>query len=201
MYEYISGTLHAKSMQNAVVDVNGIGFIAEIPLSTFEQLPEPGTAATIYTHFHVREDIQKLYGFATENERALFRLLITVNKIGPKVAVAILSGMTVGDFVTCISTGNSARLSKVPGIGATTAKRLVVELKDKVKALGISGSGSGIVQESVLRVSGSDDDAFAALVALGYSENQVTKALARVAETVEPDTFAEERIRRALQVI
>ena len=131
----ILGKLVDKQAPNLLVDVNGLGYEVAVPMTTYYELPEIGETVMLFTHLVVREDAQLLYGFAAQRERSLFRLLIKVNGIGPKVALAILSGMTAEQFVHCVQSGDSAALVSLPGIGLKTAQRLLVETKDRVQAV------------------------------------------------------------------
>jgi Holliday junction DNA helicase RuvA len=153
-------------------------------------------------HHLVREDAQKLYGFVSEGEREAFRRIIDISKIGPKVALSILSHLSVSDLAHSVAMGDSSRLKAVPGVGAKTAQRLVVELRGKLggetaKADGFEGPSEGAGG----REPAADREAFGALMSLGYSESQVAKALTRVGQTIEGEVSVEEWIRRALQVI
>ena len=132
MYEYIRGILEVAEMEVAVIDVGGVGYEIAIPLSTFEALPRKGKTVKLFTHFHVREDTQKLFGFFTEAERDVFRKLITISKVGPKVALNVLSGLSIKDIVYSVQTQDASRLKAISGIGPKTAQRLVMELKGKL---------------------------------------------------------------------
>ncbi|MDR3012190.1 MAG: Holliday junction branch migration protein RuvA [Chitinispirillales bacterium] len=202
MIEYIRGTLTDKEISQVAIEATGVGYAIIIPLSTYEKLPEPGKEAKVYIHYYVREDDVKLYGFATKNEREVFRHLITVNMIGPKVAISIMSGISVDNLVMYINTGNTAALKKIPGIGAKTAERIIVELKGK---LGIYAS-SGAVAASVMATlkapaGGRKEEAFAAMMALGYNDKQTAKAIGIASQEMNEDASVEEWIRKALQVI
>ncbi len=205
MFEYINGKLAGSTQDQAVIDVNGIGYQLEIPGSTAQQMPHNGEPVKLFTHFHVREDSQKLYGFFTDNEREVFRHLISINKVGPKVALNILSGMSVADLVRSVQTQDSSRFKAVSGIGPKTAQRLVLELKGKLKIETIAtpvSSGSQNMSGKV-HISQARSDAFDGMLALGYNEAQVVDALARVEETLNEgeEIPVEEWIRKALQVI
>lgn len=202
MFEYIMGTLEESEMEGVVIDVGGIGYEISIPLSTFEALPKKGKTVKIFTHFHVREDSQKLYGFLTKAEREVFRKLITISKIGPKVALNVLSGLSIKDIVYSVQTQDSTRLRAISGIGPKTAQRLVMELKGKLDV--------GDVDVSIPLRKGDEktgldisirNDAYAAMISLGYNEAQVISAITRVEQTVDKDAPVEEWIKKALQVI
>jgi Holliday junction DNA helicase RuvA len=202
MFEYLHGTVEQKSPGRLVLDVGGVGYGLDIPMSTFERLPAVGGDAKVLVHYLVREDAQKLYGFTSETERDAFRQIIDISKIGPKVALSILSNLSVKDLVYSVGAGDSSRLKAVPGVGAKTAQRLVVELKGKLgSAVDDVGGPAAQAQEGGQPEPVVDRQAFGALGSLGYSEAQVAKALARARETMESDAPVEEWIRRALQVI
>lgn len=201
MIEHIHGTLVSKGASRAVVEAGGVGYLMEIPLSTFEKLPDIGSEATLVTHFHVREDAQKLYGFLTEGEREIFRELIGVSQIGPKVALSVLSRLSVADLVDAVTRGDTARFKGVPGVGKKTADRLIMELRSKLKGLSGAGADAGTPAAGGTGGHGVREDTMEALLALGYNEAQVSRALQRVAEVVEAGAPVEEWIRKALQVM
>ncbi len=155
----------------------------------------------IYIHYQVREDAHKLYGFFTKTEKEIFRQLIGITKIGPKVALSVLSGISIDDLVRSINAADPSRLEKIPGVGPKTAQRLVLELKGKL------GSAEMSSPQTISRVSVTTqstlvrDEAFEAMISLGYNDKQVSKALARVEQTTTGDAVVEEWIRKALQVI
>lgn len=202
MFEYITGILEEAALEKVVVDVSGVGYEIFIPLSTYNTLPTVGDTVKLFTHFYVREDTQKLYGFMTKAEREVFRQLINISKIGPKVALNVLSGLSVKDIVYSIQTADSSRLKTISGIGPKTAQRLVMELKGKL------GVGDIDVSVPLSKDSGKTeyaaslkDDAHAALISLGYNEMQVLNALTRVEQTIEQEAPVEEWIKKALQVV
>lgn len=203
MYEYIKGILVEVAIGRAVVDVGGLGYEVFIPMSTFDVLPSLNETVTIYTHFHVREDIHKLYGFYTNVEREVFRKLIGISKIGPKVGLNVLSGLSVKDIVHSVQMQDSSRLKTVSGIGPKTAQRLVMELKGKLQISGVDLSGVSAKKtgKSQPLTFTSRDDAYSAMVSLGYNEAQVLSAITRVEETIESDAPVEQWIKKALQVI
>jgi Holliday junction DNA helicase RuvA len=202
MFEYFRGTLAEKTSAFVVVDVQGVGYLLDISLATFQALPATGATITLFAHYHVREDIQRLFGFITQSERAIFRQLINVNKIGPKVAMNILSHVSAKDFVTAVNTQNATYLKSVPGVGLKTAQRLIMELKGK---LSLNGEAPvPFVPENGETISAPvsiHQDALDALISLGYSEQQVQRALMRVQEVIDPAAPVEEWIRKALQVV
>lgn len=208
MYEYVKGTVASIESGYVVIDVQGIGYGIEVPLSTSAELPLPESEKTVklLTHFHVREDIQKLFGFYTSGEREVFRTLIGINKVGPKVALSVLSSLSVEDIAYSVQSGDSTRFKSVSGIGAKTADRLVLELKGKLKIENLdikevpSGKREKGSKSSSKRTN--RDDAFSAMISLGYNETQVLMALSRVDEVVgEEDVPVEEWIKKALQAI
>jgi Holliday junction DNA helicase RuvA len=188
----IRGRLAGKQAPHIVLECNGVGYEIETPMSTFLDLPQSGTEIFLYTHLLVREDAQILYGFATDDERALFRTLLKVNRVGAKMALGVLSAMTASDFRRCVEYEDAAMLSKVPGIGKKTAERLIMEMRDKVDKVGVpSLPGQKIAVEASAR-----SEAFDALVALGYKANEVNKLLG----TLDiDDKSAEDIIRQALK--
>lgn len=205
MIDYIRGTLSEKEPGYVTLEANGVGYEIVIPLSTLERLPAKGSEVKLHTHHHVREDTQKLYGFLTRQERELFRQLITVSSIGPKTAVGILSKMSVDELIRFVTLGDPSRLTKVPGIGAKTAQRLIMELRGKLKVIGSDGASQKAEAASVQAPAthGARDEAFEALISLGYNEKQVSRAIERVGQVMNDakDNGVEDWIRKALQVI
>ena len=171
MISYLRGKLIKKSPLLAVIDVNGVGYQAYISLPTYYGLPEPGGEVILNIHTHVREDEFKLYGFASELEKKVFEKLISITKVGPKLALTILSGMSVGDFLGAVSNRDILRLSAIPGVGAKTAERLALEMKDKLKDLGKTS------ESEVLGQTQEFEDALSALINLGYKRPQAEKSL------------------------
>ncbi len=190
----LRGIVAAKSPPWLVIDVNGVGYELEAPMSTFYELPETGRECSLFVHYAVREDTVALYGFFREAERALFRTVLKVSGIGAKTALAILSGAGVDEFARLVTVGDVAALTRIPGIGKKTAERIVVELRDRVDGLasGVPGGGIGgapIAHDPVSEATG-------ALQALGYKPQEVTRLVAKVAE---PGDSAEAIIRKALK--
>jgi len=184
----ISGKLIEKNPPQILVDVGGVGYEIDVPMSTFYNLPEIGAGVTLLTHFVVREDAQLLYGFLTAAERSVFRLLIKISGIGARTALSILSGMTVQMLAQAIAAQDSAMLTRIPGIGKKTAERLVLELKGKLGA-DLEGVSLGGVQSEA------KGDIVSALVALGYSERESIAAAKKLPE----DISVSEGIRQALK--
>jgi Holliday junction DNA helicase RuvA len=187
----VRGRITSKAPPQLTVEVGGVGYELEAPMSTFFHLPAVGQDVRLLTHFVVREDAQLLFGFATEEERRLFRSLLKVSGIGPKIALALLSGMSVEAFIVCVQNQDVAALVKVPGIGRKTAERMIVELRDKLAPTG------SIPGERALPAGASPEaEAFGALTALGYKPAEATRLL----KAAGPGTHTtEELIRRALQ--
>jgi len=188
----VRGRIASKTPPQLTVDVGGIGYELEAPMSTFFLLPAVGEEVRLLTHLVVREDAHILYAFATENQRRLFRSLIKVSGVGPKIALALLSGISVEAFALCVQNQDIAALTRVPGIGRKTAERLVVEMKDR---LGPTADSQFTVAASA-QPANPEAEAFGALVALGYRPAEATRLL----KAAGPGTHStEELIRRALQ--
>lgn len=201
MISQLRGTVREKLPPEIVLDVGGVGYELLCPMTTFYRLPELGREVQLYTHLSVREDAHVLFGFASKDDRALFRELIKVNGVGPKLALSILSGMELTDFVRRVHEGEVAALTKIPGVGKKTAERLVVEMRDKLKDWDFrGGAGKAPVMNPASTVPDGDavQEAVAALVALGYKPQEASKAIAKQ----EQDGLkAEERIRLALKAM
>jgi Holliday junction DNA helicase RuvA len=193
----IKGVLIAKQATELLVDVNGVGYEIQSPMSTIYQLPELGQPVLLHTHFVVREDAQLLYGFADLAERSMFRALIKVNGVGPKLALTILSGIEPDDFVRCVRDGDTVALVRLPGVGKKTAERLLVEMKDRLKdwqvdTISVDASGVSVVSANSIL-----NDAESALIALGYKPQEASKAIASVNNS--DITSSEQLIRLALK--
>ena len=183
----IQGILVEKNFPQVIISCNGVGYEIDVPMSTFYPLPRTGEEVTLLTHLVVREDAHLLYGFVTAGERAAFRQLLRISGVGPKVALSVLSGMSVDDLSAAVSAGDSARLTKIPGIGKKTAERLVLELRDKLPKT------ISVVRSADAAAAGSD--VLNALLALGYNEREAATAVKQVpAELQLPDA-----IRNALK--
>jgi len=165
----LQGQLAAKNPPQVLVDCHGVGYEVDVPMSTFYNLPEVGGAVTLLTHFVVREDAQILYGFATSQEREAFRQLIKITGVGPRMALSVLSGMSVADLAQAITQQAVGRLVKVPGIGKKTAERLLLELKGKM--------GPDLGLPAAAPVSDNQHDIQQALLALGYNDKEAAAAL------------------------
>ena len=194
MIGFLRGRIVSKQPPVLLVDVGGVGYEVEAPMSTFYELPEAGSEVTLHTHLVVREDAHLLFAFATESERWLFRQLIKVSGVGARVALTILSGASVEQFARAIQDGDAASLTRLPGIGKKTAERLVVEMRDRFKD---AATGHATLPANFGAAPASAaDEAFDALVALGYKPPEAM----RMIKGVETDGLAsEEIIRRALQ--
>lgn len=196
MIGFLRGTLAAKQPPTLLVDVRGVGYEVDAPMSTFYGLPELGAEVLLYTHLVIREDVHSLFGFITEDDRALFRTLIKVNGVGARLALGILSGLSAEDFRRCVEYQDTARLVRLPGVGKKTAERLIIELRDRLPgpaAVTLPGSGHRPAPAASPR-----DDAASALIALGFKP-QDAAALIRKVDT-EGKT-SEEIIRLALQAV
>ena len=188
----LTGTLAEKAPPQVLVDVGGVGYELDVPMSTFYNLPALGERLTLLTHLVVREDAHVLYGFGSEDERRLFRSLIRVSGVGPKIALALLSGISVADFHQFVHAQDIGALTRVPGIGRKTAERLIVEMRDRLVAPDLTPGGG----TSVSGAASPEAEAYDALVALGYRPAEATRLL----KAAGPGTHStEELIRRALQ--
>ncbi len=195
----LRGLLIYKQPPFLMIDVQGAGYELEASLSTFQNLPEVGGEVTLHTHLAVREDAHNLYGFSTLAERALFRNLVKVSGIGAKLALLILSGMSVDDFARCVQQGNAAALVRLPGIGKKTAERLLIEMRDRIGEMerrpGVALASPGA---AAVVPAGATDDAISALVALGYKLPEAS----RMVQQLDTEGLAsEEIIRQALKAV
>lgn len=202
MIGHLRGILTVKKPPVLVVDVHGVGYELQASMTTIYTLPATGNEVFLYTHFVVREDAQLLYAFADEAERLLFRQIIKVTGVGPKLALAILSGMNVASFIQCIENRDTSRLVKLPGVGSKTAERLIIEMKDKLDK---QFTGSLQALDSIILDNTqanakqlAQQDAVSALIALGYKPQDAQSAIRKV--YVE-DADSEVLIRLALQAI
>ena len=190
----LQGTVIDKQAPDLLLDVQGVGYEVLVSLSTFFAVPNIGESVVLHTHFVVRQDVQQLYGFSELAERALFRHLIKVNGVGPKMALAILSGMSASEFALCVHNNDVATLVKLPGVGKKTAERLVIEMRDRVGDIEASTSGGGTqaVQQPDI-----GEEAESALIALGYKPQDAAKMVSRAVS--EDISSAEQLIRAALK--
>jgi Holliday junction DNA helicase RuvA len=197
MIAWLSGILHRKATDWIVVDVAGVGYQVSVPLSTFSALPEPGVAVSLHIHTHLREDSLSLFGFSTELEKDLFLLLLSVSGIGPRLALAVLSGLSAGELTAAIRAGDDGKLCRIPGIGRKTAARLCLELRDKVRQLAPEPETP---LRSLSSVSHEVDDAVSALVNLGYKRQHAEEVVRNLGQT-HPDLSVAHLIRRALGIL
>jgi Holliday junction DNA helicase RuvA len=194
MIGYLRGKLISKAPPQLVLDVSGVGYELDAPMSTFYSLPAMGADISLFTHLVVREDAHSLFGFATDRERRMFRELLKVTGIGPRLALSVLSGINVDELLMCVASGDTDSLVRIPGVGRKTAERLLIEMRDRIKGFGevatilapVSGNTVASVQH----------EAFSALVALGYKPAEVTRLLQAVDPAVQS---VEEIIRHALK--
>lgn len=197
MISLLRGKLVAASPTHVIVDCNGVGYEAAIPLSSFDKLPAPGGDVRILTYLHVREDAHLLYGFMTEAERELFRLLLSVSGVGPKIALTLLGGMSAVALKGAIVSNDIKSLSRIKGVGAKTAERLCVELRDKIGALGAfeaAGAKHALTAEDQKL-----NDAVLAMVSLGYKQLEAQKAVHAAIAKLGAGATVEEIVRQALK--
>jgi holliday junction DNA helicase RuvA len=185
----LSGKLLAKHPPQIVVDVHGVGYEIDVPMSTLYQLPATGAEVTLLTHLLVREDAHHLYGFATESERTVFRRLLRISGVGARTALAVLSGMSVADLQQTVSAQDGGRLTKIPGIGKKTAERLLLELRDKLELTGVAIPVDGRADAG--------NDIVNALLALGYNDREAAWAL----KQLPSGASVTEGIRQALKLL
>jgi Holliday junction DNA helicase RuvA len=198
MIARLSGTLVEKGPGSAVVDVAGVGYHLAIPLSTYYELGEPGSRVALHVHTHVREDTLALYGFSTRLERALFALLIGINGIGPKTALAALSGLGSRDLIEAVRGRDATRLSSIPGIGRKTAERILLDLADRLGTLETEGAGPGEARAAA----GVRQDLVSALVNLGYNARAVGEAVGCVLKQAgEPAPPFQTLLRQSLKIL
>ena len=191
----LRGRLSFKQPPHLLVEVQGVGYELEAPMTTFYNLPDVGAEIHLYTHLVVREDAHLLYGFATERERRLFRTLLKVNGVGARMALTIMSGIEADALVQCIQAGDAERLVRLPGVGRKTADRLIVEMRDRLKDW--QAGTAGAPAEAVARTgTAAVDDAVGALVALGYKPQEASRYVQAVASE---GMSSEEIIRAALK--
>ena len=197
MIASLTGVLKYKSPTEILIDVHGVGYTVHIPLSTYEKLGDAGTPVSLLTYFHVREDAMQLFGFFSDEERRLFKLLISVSGIGPKIAQGILSGMNVEELKTNLLSGNVTALTAIPGVGKKTAERLILELRDKVGGV-MAETGTlsaGSISSATMR-----SDALQALTSLGYNIQIAEKSIRLVLQETEGEIISlEELIKRELR--
>ena len=193
----ITGLLIEKNPPAIVVDVHGVGYEIDVPMSTFYHLPATGEKVTLHTHFVVREDAQQLFGFGSEGERAAFRQLLKISGIGARTALAVLSGLSVHELAQAVTLQEAGRLTKIPGIGKKTAERLLLELRDKLPKGAPGGIKLGAGEAAPSAPGDNQSDILNALLALGYNEREALSAMKALA----PDTAVSDGIRQALKFL
>ncbi len=189
----LRGRLSWKQAPSIIIECNGVGYEVETPMSTFLELPGIGDELYLFTHMVVREDAQTLYGFATEDERALFRMLLRISGVGAKMGLAVLSAMSVDGFRRCVEYEDTATLVKVPGIGKKTAERLIIEMRDRIDTPSVQSGTATVSVEA-----GARTEAVDALIALGYKPREVNKL---IGELDVAGKSAEDIIRLALRQV
>jgi holliday junction DNA helicase RuvA len=194
MIAHLKGQLSYKSPEHSIVDVNGVGYKVFTPFSTYYSLPKLGESVSLRIHTRVREDDLKLFGFLTEEEQTVFEKLITINKVGPKLALGILSDMSIADLLTAVMNKDAARLSAIPGVGKKTAERLALEMKDKLADLAVDMEH----QPDADHQDGFYEDALSALINLGYKKPQAEKALTSAYYKNGKDSSLEDLIKESL---
>lgn len=199
----LRGTLAEKQPPHLILDVNGLGYELEVPMTTLYRLPSVGEPLTLHTHLVVREDAQLLYGFIGKRDRDFFRELIRLNGVGPKLALALMSSLEVDELVRAVSAQDTSALTKVPGVGKKTAERLLVELKDRFKAWEVVPSMFALVpnqpnqpNQPAAQVASAESDAVSALISLGYKPQEASKAVSAIKDK---NLSSEDMIRRALK--
>jgi Holliday junction DNA helicase RuvA len=195
MISRLTGILAAKRAPQILIDCNGVGYEADVSMTTFYQLPEVGEQVSIWTHLVVKEDSHSLVGFKGETERHLFRQLIRINGVGPKLALAILSGIDDQQFALCVANADVAMLTRLPGVGKKTAERLIIEMRDKVEAPG----GDSSLQQVASAAQSAVSEAVEALQALGYRPAEAEKMISRAQQQEDAAASASLLIKKALQ--
>tara|TARA_R110000824_G_scaffold288508_2_gene476542 strand:+ start:113129 stop:113770 length:642 start_codon:yes stop_codon:yes gene_type:complete len=205
----IRGILLDKQANQILLDVNGLAYEIEVPMSTLFQLPNIGKEASLHTHMVVREDAQLLYGFYENHERTLFRLLIRLNGVGPKMALGILSGLNIRELADCVHRNDLNALVRLPGVGKKTAERLIIELRDKLEDWYQEANADGTLKQEGVSAKGTSQsnsmsyrEAEEALIALGYKPQDASRAISQVALKLEADGLALETsimVRMALK--
>ena len=206
MIARLKGILIDSSFNQVIIDVNGVGYLVFIPVSTFDTLPLPGHEVTLLIDTLVREDAINLYGFATKAEKVLFEQLMTVNGVGAKLALAILSSMSTATFCTAIMSGDIVTMKTIPGVGKKTAERLALEMRDKIDKLAIAANGSELAVAGAPNVPEklreTVNDAIRALEGLGYKRDRITKILNDLASNLDEAEFTlENLIRNSLRIL
>ena len=195
MISRLTGILAAKRAPQVLIDCHGVAYEADVSMTTYYQLPEVGERVSIWTHLLVKEDSHGLVGFTSEDERRLFRQLIRINGVGPKLALTILSGIDEAQFALCVANNDVAMLTRLPGVGKKTAERLIIEMRDKLDAL----SADAPPASAAPRPQSAINEALEALLALGYKSADAEKMIHRVQRDGDAPDSASELIKRALQ--
>ena len=198
MIAHLKGQLTYKSPEHTIVDVNGVGYLVFTPLSTYYALPSIGQTVSLKVHTRVREDEFKLFGFLTEEEQTIFQKLITINKVGPRLALGILSGMSPKDLLSAVMNNDYAKLSTIPGVGKKTAERLTMEMKDKLADMTLEMDRS---TDYIPTKQGFYDDALSALLNLGYKKPEAEKAIKTIYSQNGKDAGLEEIIKESLNIL
>lgn len=196
MIGFLEGTLRHKTPEYIIIDTHGVGYQVHIPLSTFYELPDPGKTVSLNIHTHVREDTLQLFGFRTAAEKEMFLHLITVNGVGPRLAVGILSRISSDELTQVVFQNDQTRLRKIPGVGKKIADRLLLELRDRLKVKG----ERDVEPSAVIQASGACSDAFSALVNLGYRSVEAEKMLKKALVQLGEDPPLEKLLKEALRV-
>jgi Holliday junction DNA helicase RuvA len=194
MIGHLEGKLRHKAPDHIVVDVHGVGYVVQVPLSTFYDLPPPGQTVSLHIHTHVRDDAIQLFGFRTASEREMFLYLVTVNGVGPRLAVNILSGISPDELRRVVGHNDLSRLRNIPGIGKKIAERILLELRDRLKI-----QKDVDIEPSVVCVDEGYSDAFSALINLGYRPSEAQKALTRVVQSLGEGHPVEKLLKEALR--
>jgi Holliday junction DNA helicase RuvA len=187
MIAHLRGTVLEKHPNQIIVEASGVGYDVQIPVSTYTSLPDSGMAVSLHIHTHVREDTLSLFGFSTADEKALFERLISVSGIGPRLAIAVLSGLPTADLVSAIRAGEVQQLVRIPGVGKKTAERVVLELKDKLVAIGQPAQPAA--QTAAQSLTALEQDVVSALQNLGCSRTAAEEAVAKVKDRVAEQSF------------
>lgn len=198
MIARLSGIVIQKSLLNCLLDVNGVGYIVFIPLSTYYELPEAGLPVVLQTHMYVREDAISLYGFKTEIEREVFQMMISVSGIGPRLAINILSGIPAEEWFRAVAGEDLKRLTAIPGVGRKTAERMVLELKDKVIKLGVENYQSAAAIPNAEHLRG---DALSALINLGYKGTYAKDIVEQIIKEDDQLPPIDQVLKRALRIL
>lgn len=196
MIGQIRGIILEKQPPQIIVDVHGVGYEIDAPMSTFYQLPEVGKEVSLFTHLIVREDAHHLYGFYSRDERALFKTLLKVNGVGPRLALTILSSIATTEFVRCVLNNDTASLVRLPGIGKKTAERLVIEMRDKLADFSTAAPEGAIVIKDETGRHQILQDAISALISLGYKQQEANRTISKIDDG---QCGSEELIRRSLR--